>query len=82
VFRWLRKKHLRASLKLKSRNDYVFGVEVPDAKGRPRPASVRRFHDGDRAGGTRVEAGSPCTRSSAVVLDSQSTTLARRAAAP
>lgn len=38
-------------------NDYLVDVEVPDQRGRPRPARVRRFHDGYRAGGGNVELG-------------------------
>jgi outer membrane receptor protein involved in Fe transport len=38
-------------------NDYPIDVDVVDASGRQRPATVRRFHDGYRAGGLGVEAG-------------------------
>jgi hypothetical protein len=40
-----------------SANDYLVDVRVPDELGRLRPARVRRFHDGYRAGGGRVELG-------------------------
>lgn len=38
-------------------NDYLVDVEVPDDRGTPRPARVRRFHDAYLAGGAIVEAG-------------------------
>lgn len=38
-------------------NDYPVDVEVADERGRLTPATVRRFHDGYRAGGAIVEAG-------------------------
>jgi vitamin B12 transporter len=40
-----------------SANDYLVDVRVPDDVGRLHPARVRRFHDGYRAGGGRVELG-------------------------
>jgi vitamin B12 transporter len=40
-----------------SANDYLVDVRVPDDLGRLQPARVRRFHDGYRAGGGRVELG-------------------------
>jgi vitamin B12 transporter len=40
-----------------SANDYLVDVRVPDELGRLQPARVRRFHDGYRAGGARVELG-------------------------
>jgi len=40
-----------------SRNDYSVDVRVPDERGRLHPVTVRRFHDGYRAGGALVEAG-------------------------
>jgi vitamin B12 transporter len=40
-----------------SENDYLIDVRVPDELGRLSPARVRRFHDGYRAGGGRVELG-------------------------
>jgi vitamin B12 transporter len=40
-----------------SDNDYLIDVRVPDELGRLSPARVRRFHDGYRAGGGRVELG-------------------------
>lgn len=38
-------------------NDYKVDVTIPDERGRPQPARVRRFHDGYRAGGGFVETG-------------------------
>jgi vitamin B12 transporter len=38
-------------------NDYLIDVRVADPLGRLRPARVRRFHDGYRAGGGSVELG-------------------------
>ncbi|HTV24773.1 MAG TPA: TonB-dependent receptor plug domain-containing protein [Polyangiaceae bacterium] len=40
-----------------SDNDYLVDVRVPNDVGRLEPARVRRFHDGYRAGGGRVELG-------------------------
>jgi len=40
-----------------AQNDYRIDVEVPDARGRLAPATVRRFHDGYFAFGGSVEAG-------------------------
>lgn len=41
----------------RAENDYSIDVEVPDARGRLVDARVRRFHDGYRAFGGRIEAG-------------------------
>lgn len=38
-------------------NDYLIDVELADERGRLRPATVRRFHDGYEAFGVGVEAG-------------------------
>ncbi len=38
-------------------NDYPIEVEIPDSAGRLEPATVRRFHDGYRAGGLALEGG-------------------------
>ncbi len=38
-------------------NDYPVDVEVVDARGRPSPATVDRFHDAYRAGGGGLEVG-------------------------
>ena len=38
-------------------NDYSIDVEIPDERGQPRPARVRRFHDGYRAYGVAAEVG-------------------------
>jgi vitamin B12 transporter len=38
-------------------NDYPIDVEIPDRTGHLEPATVRRFHDGYRAGGLSVEGG-------------------------
>lgn len=38
-------------------NDYAVDVEVPDAVGRPEPATVRRFHDAYSAAGGSLELG-------------------------
>jgi len=40
-----------------ARNNYAIDVEVPDARGRPMPVTVSRFHDDYRAYGVNVEAG-------------------------
>jgi vitamin B12 transporter len=40
-----------------AQNNYEIDVEIPDARGRPEPATVRRFHDGYLAHGVSVEAG-------------------------
>ena len=40
-----------------ARNDYEVDVEVPDERGRPRPARVKRFHDGYFAYGAALELG-------------------------
>jgi vitamin B12 transporter len=41
----------------RTRNDYEIDVEVPDERGRLRPARVERFHDGYRAYGAAPELG-------------------------
>ncbi len=46
----------RASLD-STRNDFSVDVEAPDAQGRLRPLTVRRFHDGYRALSAGAEAG-------------------------
>jgi len=38
-------------------NNYEIEVEIPDSRGRPRPARVRRFHDAYRAYGATAEVG-------------------------
>jgi vitamin B12 transporter len=38
-------------------NDYPVDVEMPDARGRPYPTTVRRFHDGYEARGASVDVG-------------------------
>lgn len=40
-----------------ARNDYLVDVEVPNAVGRPEPASVHRFHDQYLAAGASLQAG-------------------------
>lgn len=40
-----------------AKNNYPVDVQVPDARGRLQPATVRRFHDDYRAGGLTLEAG-------------------------
>jgi hypothetical protein len=40
-----------------ARNDYFVDVEIPDERGRLRPATVRRFHDDFRAFGGALEVG-------------------------
>jgi vitamin B12 transporter len=41
----------------RAENDYFVDVKVPDERGRPSPARVRRFHDAYQAYGAAVEAG-------------------------
>jgi hypothetical protein len=40
-----------------TKNNYMIDVDIPDARGRPQPATVRRFHDAYRAYGATIEAG-------------------------
>jgi vitamin B12 transporter len=40
-----------------AKNDYPIDVEVPDARGKPQPVRVRRFHDRYKAAGGNLEVG-------------------------